>query len=471
MPVLDRSNKAMPDVQTRKTTGESKFTQCWIRAQGFSLAFTQLKPLSELSASERLLAAFLANDYQSVETVLLQESLPTVIPELMLIVQTEGLGALILDRIVEWQVADLLDPQLLESEQIRTFISVISKFSRTQTGSQMNLEGRFASLLELIGEEQLEHMLWTKGIHLSRTIYGRPELRPVGDIDVIVHPAAMNSFLRTLEKAGFRPFEGPEFCNQTGVGPTSQSDDSFLTPVPELIPASALSLGRPDYPMIDVKIGPLDRGVQVVELDRFFASAENGSCRGFRYRAPAKSDHLMIMLRNLDKDRFVNWKTLLDVHLLAQRLSSADWRNFVAACMTESIGHSAWLGLSVAADRLKTNIPDFVLDQLSPSASGFAGRYLSFTISPAFVWNTTSLPMLLLNANVSDDRQRKLKLLRKAMFPPTEFLKRYYAKNAGELTAAGYAKLILLHWLVLLLPGGVVRRTFGRLVWPKSRSN
>jgi hypothetical protein len=109
-----------------------------------------------------------------------------------------------------------------------------------------------------------------------------------------------------------------------------------------------------------------------------------------------------------------------------------------------------------------------VLQALQPKRS-FGNQLFSFTLESAYVWNSTSLPMMILNSFASPDRARKLDLLSRSFFPSTKFLSDYYGNGSesGFLTCFRYLPR---HWFVLVMPGGLIRRTLGRL-WFSSESS
>jgi hypothetical protein len=91
---------------------------------------------------------------------------------------------------------------------------------------------------------------------------------------------------------------------------------------------------------------------------------------------------------------------------------------------------------------------------------------ITLSLTPRFLWNQSSLPMLLLNAVFLGNTQRKLRALWTCLFPDREFLAAYYAPTS--LKSRPVISPLLTHWLVLALPAGVIRRTFGRTIWRES---
>jgi len=431
--------------------------QFWVREHGLTLKINRLRALEDLSLGEQLFAAILRSDAGLASTLLATSSSDQRTAErLMALVTETGFGSLVLDRLCELELLNLLDA----SDRI-----TLKKIAAEQAARQILLDNTFAALLRLLAPIKTG-LVWIKGASLSRTVYTNAQDRQYCDLDLVVHPTRIQAVLDLLERAGFRTVVDPGFSNQLGVGPVRSHRDYFLAPDSEWIPVSALSLQRDNDQIIDVKVSPLERGIQLLELDRFFADSTARLCQGQQYLAPSLIDHLLICLYNLYKDRFINWKTLFDIDLLAAKLSETPslWITFVQRCKRESVELCAWSGLLLAINRFNTSVPELVLEQLSPFHIIWH-RVTGFTVSPFFVWNATSLPMLVFNAVTSTDRNRKFSLLSRSVCPPADFLSQYY-NHGCQLTPVTFVVSLFLHWLVLLLPGGLVRRTLGSRLWP-----
>lgn len=437
---------------------EQSLTKFWVRNLGFSHEFSRIQALAQLSFAERLLAALLRNDSAVAKEMLAdKEQASAAWSDFIRIVRVECLGCILFERIVSSglsdHIAQLADPSALT--QLRMM-------SLHGASNHYQLEQKFSGVLALTSRYSA-NTLWIKGAHLSRSVYEPTYFRHFGDLDVIVEPAVFPAFVERLKDGGFSSFHTPAYCNQIGVGPVSAPSDLLAVPCQGWIPVGPVTMGREkDGVYVDIKVGPFDRGVQAIELSRMFNDAKRSSCLDQEYLGPSLSDHMMIMLCNLAKNRFKTWRTVLDIHMLALAInkSPVDWQKFVECCKTESIAVTAWVGLCIAVDRLNTPVPHSVLECLKPRA-GIVDQLLSFTLESAYVWNSTSLPMMLLNSCASPDRARKLSLLFRSVFPTTKFLRDYYGAGA-EAGLAMHVRYLLRHWFVLIMPGGITRRTLGR---------
>ncbi len=437
-----------------KNHSEIKFEDLWLRRSGFSLFFWKLQRLEHLSITERLFAAILSGDKERSREIITSAETLTMVAFIEL-VRKHRFARLTLDNLCEMNVLQNLD------ESQRNELSLVAT---QETACQNRSDKNFKNVLSLVAN-LVDSLVWIKGVSLCRTVYALPVHRQCGDFDVVVKADKFATLVETLESAGFTCVYDPGFCNQLEVGPILPHSALTLSPAPGLIPSSLCSIQYQDT-MIDIKIGPLDRGLQMHEIDRFFSDSSNRVFLGECFRSPSLVDHLVICVHTLQKDRFQGWKTLFDVHLLSGKLSKEEqmWDIFVSRCKLEGLEEAAWVSLSLAADRFATVVPQVVLTALTPRRSlAFIG--MTFTASPYFVWNATGLPMLLLNAATSSDRHRKLQALGAACFPNRAFICGYF-NNGKLMSPIFHAVCMVLHWLVLLLPGGVIRNSFGKIIWP-----
>ena len=440
----------------------------WLRQNGFSLQFSKVKKLNQLEISEQLFAAVLRLDRTAVRTLLQSQEPEKTAAQFLKIVKEAQFALLVMDRLYEMAVVSDF-PEVLRSQ--------LRDLATAQITEQANYDKQFSEILKELSP-LCDQLVWIKGTALKQLVYANPNHRQSGDFDVVVRPQALPEVLAKLEGAGFFRLDSEAYCNQIGVGPVDRYEDLLLAPAQGWIPSSAISMCHGSWPYVDVKLGPFDRGVQMHQIERFFADSVISECRKQKFRVPNLVDQMLISLHTFEKDKFKSWKNLLDIHLLAREMESQDlWHTLVDRCKLESLSVSAWASLVIASDRLGTAVPSDVLEHLAPNLS-FIERWARFTVSPYFVWNATSLPMMLLNATVSGDKERKLTLLRESVFPSRGFLSNYYDKRetgkaqAARLRLAGVENPIcvigalLCHWIVLILPGGITRRTFGIYLWP-----
>lgn len=335
-------------------------------------------------------------------------------------------------------------------------------FAYQESATQQQSKVTFSKLLKRLGSF-VDHVVWIKGAATSTTLYSGDSIRTFSDLDVVVPADKMAAFVEHLYNTDCWPINRPADCNQLGVGPVSAASDLLLAPAPGFIPTSLIALTSNPWPKIDVKLSPLDRGLQMLEIDRFWNDAETQDCFGQPFLVPSRIDQLICAVHTFAKDRFVSWTTMMDIAQIAKSADSSFWEEFVVRCGRESIENSAWASLVVTGDRLGVPIPNSVLDALAPVDTLYR-RIAAFTSTSCFVWNKGSILALLVNATTSTDCARKLRLLRQAWSPPSEFLTEYY-KTRARWKSLSLWSCLAVHRLILLLPAFFIRHTIGSALW------
>lgn len=424
----------------------------------------------------RLLCALIANDRVSAENILLSNPEDWYL-RFLGSVQENGLSALICTKIFELGFREhaasvvLVKPEKTDKEQDGVWIentlsTNLQRMSAVDMGRADEFERKLVKLMDRLSPLN-DHIAWPKGISLARSLYDEPCHRISGDFDVITRPEFAQRFFDLCSDMNFAIIKGDAgFCNQLGVGPVKRLDDFFLVPNEGFVPSAVYGFEKDGWPLIDPKFNVLDRGLAFREVDRFFQDRLALSVGGHPLFAPSHLDHLMICCVHAEKDRFRGWKSLIDVHLLASAVDAAgSWNEFSRRVNLEGARLSAWSALTLVRDRFNSPVPQSLLDELHPG--GQSSTLISFTVEPLFYWNCSSAIMLLLNALYTGDRQRKLRALKASFFPPRTFLERYYSAR-DKSAALNIALALFCHWFVLLLPGFLVRKLFGTLMWPPS---
>lgn len=339
----------------------------------------------------------------------------------------------------------------------------VSEQARLSAQSSLAMNEHFHQMCQLTGKQ----VIWIKGQALARCLYEQNQFRISRDLDLLVPPGNEESVLNALVRAGFEPlWQTPGYSPRYGLGPTGSFALLRLNPSKEFVPTINLSLRKQGWPLIELKFDPLDNGLRTRQWQKFLSSWQTVSWQGEQFLVPAHKDHLLLALTHFHKHGFTGWHWLYDIHLLCQQLTLSDWQDLVESCQIEGVTHGAWAGLTMSRDRLKSPVPDSVLAALEPKAPYLVIRYLCFTTPVEFLWYTMALPVLLMNALFCGDRARKLKTLAETALPSRSFLCRYYLQR-DHLNSLAIPFILLAHWLVLLLPGSIARRTLGYLFWVK----
>ncbi len=417
------------------------------------------------NVEHRLIGALLKSDRAAFLKVLDQaslksESLDRFFNELY----WSNLPVLMYQLLSELSLTEAIQPLKLSNGN-----DLIKRIREKAAQATLDYQTKSNQLLQLIDffDQLIGHVVWLKGTSLSRSLYRQGDHRVSLDFDFVVDDAAKDLLLRCLQDNGFVPiWHEPGYCHQYGVGPVGSFARLALTPTSENEGCHNLSLKRPGWPMIDLKMHPLDTGLKMKELDRFFLEASKINYSNITLLAPSTIDHLMISLLHFHKHGFCGWGWLYDIQLLATKLGEKpeQWSEFVRRCQYEGIQTSASMGLEAAKYHLSTTIPEDVLRQLRTWQAKLVPGGVMLATSTEFVWNCNSLPMLLLNALVMGSSQRKMRVLFLSLFPSRQFLSQYYA-DGKSIVWHNYLLCLVLHWLLLFLPAGLIRRTYGRYIW------
>ncbi len=425
----------------------------------------RMKSLADLPAEECFIAALLRQDRQSALSALSGASKADFAGRLIATGVTEKIAPLVYDRILDLELNEPVGDYSLNGAE--SLLDQLKADSRLAYQRHLAYERLFTQLIDLLGELG-NQAVWIKGPVVARTLYAHPYLRSSTDFDVLVMPDAVGSVLGRLEDDGFFPlWNHPGECSQFGIGPVGSLEALSISPSKEFQRFLNVSLLKDGWPLVELKCDPWDKGLRTQDLKGLFERCETIEWTGRKLLTPSVVDHLLLELTHFHKHSFAGWHWLYDIHILITKLSEnpESWQELVGLCkQEEELSVSAWAGLEMAFDRLSSPVPPAVLDELAPRNCGILVSSFTLTTNTCYLWNATSLPMLLLNALFLGDRRRKLGVLKECICPDEKFLRNYYC---GGRTLSWVASLLcrLLHLLVLLFPGGLTRRIFGPHVW------
>jgi hypothetical protein len=450
----------------------------WIRSGGSNTRYYRLSPVECNPIAIRILCALISGN-KALVSELLQTDPKVWMLFLLGVAHDNALASFLLERVYAHGLRDVFSTltcdAAVENESAshgvwtgHDLATNLQRMAAIEISRYDEFENRFVALLDALSTMS-ERILWPKGISLSRTVYSEPFHRTSGDFDCILRKEDAAEFIRCCAAVKYTPVLGdPGFCNQLEVGPTASLPELFAAPSPSMVPSAVLGLARNNWPLIDPKFNPLDRGLACKETDRFFRDSIQIDCQSRSFQAPSLIDHLIIASVHCEKDRFRGWKSLIDIHLLVGELNKQNaWPVFVERCRLEGASLSAWSSLILVHDRFGTEIPADVMNELMPTQKNLS-LYFSFTVEPLFYWNCASLVTLYLNALFTGDRQNKLPALRQCFSPTREFIALYYGTKKVQSVVELYSFLAV-HWLIVIMPGLLIRRTFGRIAWPASR--
>lgn len=417
------------------------------------------------NVEHRLIGALLKADRAAALKVLKETcNRPELVDRFFNELSWSNLPVLIYQLLFELNLSETIQPLKLSNGD-----NLLKRIREKGAQATLDYQTMSRQLLQLIAVfgPLAECVVWLKGTSLSRSLYKQGDHRVSLDFDLVVDDEHMDQLLACLQEIGYLPiWREPGYCHQYGVGPIGSLKFLTLTPTLENEGCHNLSFRKAGAPLIDLKTHPLDTGLRMKERDRFFLEAQKVNWSHMTLLAPSTVDHLMVSLLHFHKHGFCGWGWLYDIHLLATKLGETSelWPEFVRRCQYEGIQSSASKGLETAKFQLDTAMPEQVLSELHTWRTQFIPAAVMLATSTEFVWNCNSMPMLLLNALVMGDGRRKIRVLLLSLMPSSQFLSQYYAEGKS-IVWHNYLYYLLLHWLLLFLPAGLIRRTYGRYIW------
>ena len=224
---------------------------------------------------------------------------------------------------------------------------------------------RMAAALEAAGCRPIVF----KGAALAHTHYRQPWLRPRLDVDVLVAHRGQERASRVLRDLGYaRP------------------------------PFVSGQLVMYQEPFVRTEAGGLEHVVDLhwrvanpQAVSRVLAHAELAarsvviSVPGGRLRVPCPADALVLasVHRAAHHQDAQDLLWLFDIHLVASRLSEAEWRAVLGTARAASVRALCARGLALAASRFGTIVPTFVTAALASAASEPSAVFLRAGLTPA----------------------------------------------------------------------------------------
>jgi hypothetical protein len=207
-------------------------------------------------------------------------------------------------------------------------------------------------------------VLVLKGAVIAFAAYPDHSLRPMSDIDLLVHPESLDKALQLTDAAGFTcperyklahpgRFESPARSRCPGQSeislPLQKSGTLTLIEV-----HTQLEMASPWFP---------------VDTSRLWESAEKTQVDGLWVRSLEKHEFLFHLVLHLARSHLFDQglRPLLDVHLWVElHKHRMDWEWFAFETLNRGYGDWVHLTLKVVRDLFKTSIPTSFFDRISP---------------------------------------------------------------------------------------------------------
>lgn len=217
-----------------------------------------------------------------------------------------------------------------------------------------------AGVLAAAGRAGLRVAL-TKGGRLMETVYGDPGLRPVSDLDLVVHPADWGAFRRILDAEGFKN------ASPLAVSPQRGRLRWVFSPY--------FRRGRVD---LELHFAPLGVHLPLVDEDAIWASTRTLRIGGTDARVLAAEHELAYLCAHALQHSFSRLLWLVDIAEACGR-EKIDGEALIAFCRREGLAAPVHHAFRIV-DRLWPGcVPGPWIDALTP---GRLERYLLRSLWP-----------------------------------------------------------------------------------------
>ncbi len=214
------------------------------------------------------------------------------------------------------------------------------------------LHDRLGKLLALLAQHEIDALL-LKGAGLAYSAYASPDERPMGDIDLLVHPdaaerawtlAVANGWMRREDVARERSYE----------------DHQHLSPLED---ADGLQVGLEIHIALFTQQAPFK-----LDVAQLWERAKRITIANAPALVPSPEDQLVHAALHFawsHEMTFGTWRTLRDVERIVAT-NAVDWTAVVARATACRGGTCCYWTLRLARDLVGVGVPDAVLAALSP---------------------------------------------------------------------------------------------------------
>lgn len=325
------------------------------------------------------------------------------------VAREHGIHLLIAERI--WQRGQLNDCRVMLRDRLASAL-------RNQLAVEEIARQELRSVLSAMAGAGLAPLLF-KGTALAFTHYPDPALRPRIDTDLMIDTSQIHSAGAILERLGYRPHpftSGELVMYQT---PYSKSD------------------GRGVRHTIDVhwKISNPQVFASAFPIEELRMHAVRLPALGPAAHAVGSVHALMLacihrVAHHGDEERLI-W--IYDIHLVAERLSATEQKEFVDLAEAKQLAMVCADGLAVAQQTFRGDGTASVLARLNPQATSrreHSGIYVTRKMR--------KVDVLLSDLTVLQGWGPRMKLLIEHLFPPPSYIRQLYGVSNGALLPLFY---------------------------------
>jgi hypothetical protein len=208
------------------------------------------------------------------------------------------------------------------------------------------------AILQALREHQID-VIVLKGAYLAQVVYGNVALRPMGDVDILVRPEALDRVAELLDGLDYVP------ALKSTVGNEPQSHDLFIHPA-----------GIPDLEVHWTLVNPV--APYRIDLDGLWARASASTVAGVPVQVLSPVDtilHLCIHTSYQHVFHHYSLRGLCDLQRCLEWYGDqVDWRELCSRSAAWRANRSVYLALRLAGDLLGAAVPAHALEKLRPNA-------------------------------------------------------------------------------------------------------
>ena len=258
-----------------------------------------------------------------------------------------------------------------------------------------------------------------KGAALAHSHYPQSWLRPRLDTDLLISPASTEPVFEALRAAGYARTTSTSgafvvsqasFTRTDSYGVTHALDVHWRIANWQIIARVSTHADLASRSVALPALGPSARTVS--EPDALLLAC--------LHRAAHHRDSAELL-----------W--LYDIHLIAQRLTAADWTFLAAAAERGAVKAICARGMSLASDYFGSRVPTEVMNRLAAGDSEPSAIYLSKDVRLVDgLWSDLrALPL-----------RDRVRLLSEHAFPPAEYIRKKYGVTSRASLLLSYARRI-----------------------------
>ena len=319
--------------------------------------------------------------------------------------------AYIFNESLKQNVAPLLYYNLLEAKSIREKIprDIWEKFERTYysiAAYNTCLLEELQKVLKSLLESGIE-VIVLKGMALVERVYRVLALRPMADIDLLVHEEDMPEVEARLDELGYENLtRGPEdFIKKIG--------GNFIVDID--IHSEILNITRV----------PSRRKSHRVNLERLWKNSQDTEIAGVEARILSPEDFLIdLCLHLVVHHGFEKLIWSADIFYVSNHYREVfDWNKFVKDALEYKVGKAGYYTLYYVKEILGAEVPVNVIKMLTPSKqNGLERRLFNLILSGQSIEQSRFLFTLSMIEGFGD----QLKLLREIVLPRPSLLRARY---------------------------------------------